>query len=168
MAAPQPPDKEPPKAESTAPPSNTHPFSALALEAATASESCSVPAGLSGVSKALRFRISDFHGQEVQGNPTVTEQFRPIEGPSDLFAKIEAQARNLAMRTERGFFNDCYRLYGPERLPDNLRLKVEQNHLVDGEIISKNHVLYTSSNILVNVFPRPPGKREFESRSKLF
>lgn len=166
-AAPRPPDKERPEPEG-APSSNPHPFTAAAFEAATGSQTCSVPPGLSGVTKVVRFRISDFHGQEVQGNPSVAEQFRLLEGPQDLLRKVEAQARDRAIRSERGFFNDCYRLYGPRPLPDDFRLRVEQNHLVDGEIISKNHILYTSRNILVDVFPRLPGSREFESRSKVF
>jgi len=50
----------------------------------------------------------------------------------------------------------------------DLRLKVEQNHLVDGEVISKNHITYTPNSILVCNFPRPAGQRDFEASCRTY
>jgi hypothetical protein len=161
---PQPPETTAPTETNNPPVSNPHPFTAIALEARTATGSCSVPSGQHGASKVIRFRIADFERHPVRGSLTVREQFTRLEGPEDIFRRLTP---NLYL-SERGFFNDCYRLFQPTPLPGDLRLKVEQNHLVSGEIASKNHIAFSPNNILVCVFPRPPRQHNFGTRCKIY
>jgi hypothetical protein len=143
---------------------NPRPFTAVPTFAMSAIEGCRVPAGQHGVSKVLRFGIRDFEGRRVESRLTVDERFRLLEGPEELYRALTPNS----YRTENGMFNDCYRLYSRSPLPGDLRMKVEQNHLVDGEVISKNDILYTPDNILVCAYPRPPRQRDFGARCRNF
>ncbi len=144
--------------------SSPHPFTAVALEASTRGEGCTVPAGQHGASKCVRFRIMDFQGRPVRSSLTIGEHFRRIEGPEAVYRQLTPNSYT----SERGFFNDRYCLYQPTPLPSGLHLKVEQNHLVDGEVISKNHIVFTPNSILVCVFPRPAGQRDFRARCRIY
>jgi hypothetical protein len=142
----------------------THPFTAVALEARRRTEHCSVPARQHGASKVVRFAIFDFRRRAVRSDLNVNEQFRKLEGPDDIFRRLSRHSR----RAVRGRFNDCYRLFQSSPLPRDLRLKVEQNHLVGTEIISKNHITYTPNTILVCIFSRRSRQTSFNSRCKNF
>lgn len=144
--------------------SNRHPFTAFALEARTETEGCGVPSGQYGAAKAIRFKIADFDGQPVNTDLTVSEEFSRLEGPDDVFKKLS----RVSKQAQKGFFNDCYRLFQPTPLPEDLRLKVEQHHLLGEEIISKNHIIYTPTSVSVCVFPRHPRERTFGGRCKIY
>ncbi len=144
--------------------SSPHPFTAIALHAFMRSEDCSVPAGQHGASKVMRFAVSDFRGRPVRSSMVIDERLSRIEGPESLYRLLTP----ISNTSEHGIFNDCYRLYQPAPLPNDLRLKVEQNHLVDGEVISKNHITYTPNSILVCNFPRPAGQRDFEASCRTY
>lgn len=144
--------------------SSPHPFTAVALEASTRAEDCSVPAGQHGASKSVRFAVMDFQGRPVRSSLTIRERFRRIEGPEAVYRLLTP----YSYTTERGFFNDCYQLYQPTPLPSDLRLKVEQNHHVGEEVISRNHITYTPNSIFVCVFPRPAGQRDFRERCRTY
>jgi len=138
-----------------------HPFTAIFLMAKSSSSSCYVPKGNYGATKHAKYRIVDATGKPVRKRKTVKERFSKEDGPDEVFKRLKP---NVYEATE-GYFDDCYRLYSPEK-PPYFRLKVEQNHMIDGEIISKNRITYTPSNILVCVFARK-GKG-FGTRCKLY
>ncbi len=144
--------------------SYTHPFTAIALEARMATEECQVPEGEYGASKVVRFGIRDFNGQRVSNNFTVDEQFRHIGGNRAVYQRLTRRSKQAV----QGLFNDCYRLFQPFQWPSDFRLEIEQNHLVDSEIISRNHITFTPTNISVCVFPRPLGNHNFESRCRRY
>ncbi len=163
-ASPETPQEGIPATPVKIPVSNRHPLSAFPLEARTETQSCGVPSGQHGAAKAIRFRIADFDGQPVTSDFTVTEEFSRLEGPDDVFKKLSRGSK----QAEKGFFNDCYRLFQPTPLPEDFRLKVEQHHLIDKEIISKNHITYTPTSVTVCVFPRHARERNFGSRCKIY
>lgn len=144
--------------------SHPRPFTAVGTFAMREVESCHVPTGHHGLSKAVRFGVRDFHGHPVRSPLTIGERFTRLEGSEEIFRRL----RPVTYRSAAGRFDDCYRLYQPSHLPRGLRLKVGQNHIVDGEIISKNHVTFTPNNILVCIFRRPPRRRDFASRCRTF
>lgn len=111
--------------------------------ARTTSESCKVPRGSDGGAKVAQFNIFDSQGVRVKTPLTVTERFRKIKGPDEVF---EALKPNTYV-ARRGRFGDCYLIAG-KNLPRDLRLVVEQNNIIDGEIVSKNRITYTSTGVL--------------------
>lgn len=141
-----------------------HPYTASASIASSSSEGCKVPPGNYGSAKIIKFRILDFNGKPVKENLTVGEKFASIEDNYKLSSRLVPNSYDC----KKGFFDDCYRLYQPEPLPDNFRLVVEQNHLLGSEVISKNQITYTPDSIMARVFPRRPGKHDFETHSKMY
>ncbi|MBC8492855.1 MAG: hypothetical protein H8D43_03640 [Chloroflexi bacterium] len=163
-AAPQESQAPPPAAPAASPPAYVHPLTAVALIARMQSESCKIPKGQHGVSKIVQFGIFDFNGRRVRDNFTVNEQFTLRKGPQSVFQSLKPNAA----KAQRGRFDDCYRLYQPSPLPGDLRLEVEQNHLINGRTVSKNYVTYTSNGISVCVFPRASQQKDFGTRCKRF
>ncbi len=147
-------------------PSNLQPrpFTAALLEARIESSGCQIPAGQYGVSKTARFRIFDFEGKPVNTNSMISERFSKIEGPEEIYRLLTPNSKPA----EKGYFNDCYRLRSSVPLPSDLRLVVEQNHLLGDEIISKNKITFTPNNILICIYPRSSGDRNFKPKCKLF
>ncbi len=144
--------------------SGTHPYTAGVLMASGSVEGCKVKEGNYGSAKLMKFRLFDFNGNPVSENLTVGEKFTTIEDNYKVSSRLVPNSYNC----EKGFFDDCYRFYQPEPLPDDFRLVVEQNHLLGSEVISKNQITYTPNNILVRVFPRRHGKRDFEASPKMY
>lgn len=129
--------------------SYSHPFTAQFLMASGITADCGVPEGHHGVAKVAKFRIMDSKGQFVKEKMNVKEKFKKLDGPDELFKKL---VPNSYIATN-SYFDDCYRLFSSNPLP-SFTLKVEQNHFIGDEIISKNHIIYSPSNILICVFPR--------------
>lgn len=141
-----------------------HPYTAGALIASSSVESCKVPAGKYGSAKVVKFRVFDFNGKPVTESLKIEEKFKKIEDNYDVYSKLVPNSYS----PEKGLFDDCYKFYLPEKLPDDFRLVVEQNHLLGSEIISKNRITYTPDSILVQVFPRRPGKLDFGTSPRLY
>ncbi|GJQ57397.1 MAG: hypothetical protein D8M57_18970 [Candidatus Scalindua sp. AMX11] len=138
-----------------------HPFTAFFQMAMRRTSSCRIPKGQHGAAKIAKFKIIDAKGNKVTKKLTVQEQFKKIDGPDEVFNKLKPNT----YETAKGYFDDCYRLYSKEK-PPYFKLKLEQNHIVDREIISKNHIIYTPSNVMICVFPRK-GKG-FGTRCKFY
>jgi len=66
-----------------------------------------------------------------------------------------------------GTFDDCYKLESKNQLPSDFILKVEQNHLSKGQIISKNHITYRADRVGFCHFDRLPEKCDIGARCKL-
>jgi hypothetical protein len=118
------------------------PINAIFLSTVAGQEkaNCRVPQGKQGVSTLARFRLQ---GTSPGQNVTVSEQFAPMEDPYSIFSKLVPNTYQPA----NGIFDDCYLLASDNSLPPDFRLKVLQNHLVNGNIISKNEILYTVNGV---------------------
>jgi hypothetical protein len=141
------------------------PFTAVALIAKREIATCKIPSNRFGASKVLKYRIIDVKGQPVREAIAVGEKFTLLEGPEEYFKLLKPVAKKT---DKKGFFDDCYRMYARNPLPKDIRLKIEQNHIVDGQTISKNHITYTPNSVMVCVFRRPQGQPDFEKRCKWF
>jgi hypothetical protein len=141
-----PPTNIPAKPASTTPP---HPFTAFITMARVTDPACSVPPGGFGAAKVGVYRVVDANGEPVTSKITMREQFNKLDGPDEFYKLLHPNTYEAS----KGAFDDCYSLTSPKELPD-FRLKVEQNHLVDGEIISKNHITYSPSGITICSFKR--------------
>jgi hypothetical protein len=139
----------------------SHPFTAKFIMASGITKGCRVPKGHHGVAKVAKFRIVDAKGKFVKENLNIKEKFKKIDGPDEIFKKLVPNN----YKATNSYFDDCYRIFSPKALPF-FTLKVEQNHLRDGEVISKNHIIFSPSNILICVFPRVGNG--FGSKCKLF
>ena len=165
-ASPQEPLKKTPEAiEEPAASKYSHPFTAIGMMAMTKTEKCGVPKGQYGVSKIVKFMIIDFKNKPVRSSLAVSEKFKLRDGPKEIFNLLKERS---IKSDKKGVFDDCYRLYDKKALPTNLRLEVEQNHLIGSAIISTNYITYTPNNILVRIFQRPAGKSDFGKKSKVY
>jgi hypothetical protein len=123
---------------------------------------CVVAPGRFGASKLVHFRIVG--AQVAPGKPlTVSEQFKPLEDPYGAFGLITPNA----YASTDGTFDDCYKIESAKPLPPDFRLKVEQNHLFNGQIISRNHITYGANSISFCRFERTRGSCDFGGRCKL-
>jgi hypothetical protein len=66
-----------------------------------------------------------------------------------------------------GKFDDCYILASKSALPPDFVLKVAQNHLYNGQTISKNVISYTSSGVGVRHCKRKPDSCDFSDVCRL-
>jgi len=155
-----PPAQAPAQAPGAAQP---QPFTALfsiAMHGSRAHSVCKIPEQPGCFVKWTKWRLIDAAGKPVMGNVTVSEQFKKISGPDNIFNKLTPQSNT----SDKGFFDDCYGICVPAGT-DAFVLEVEQNHLVDGQVISKNLVTYSSSGISLRVCQRsakgfgPPCRR---------
>jgi hypothetical protein len=94
-----------------------HPYTAGAIMASGSVEGCKVKAGNYGSAKLMKFRIFDFNGSPVSENLTVGEKFTMIEDNYKVSSRLVPNSYN----SEKGSFNDCYRFYQPEPLPDEFQ-----------------------------------------------
>lgn len=141
-----PPAKAPAAPVSPAPP---HPFTAFLTLSRVSDPTCSIPPGQFGAAKVGSYRLVDANGQAVTSKVTITEQFTKLDGPDEIYKLLSPNTYDAT----KGAFDDCYSMHSHDELPD-FRLKVEQNHLVGGEIISKNHITYSPLGITICAFSR--------------
>ncbi len=120
---------------------------------------CTVPAGYNGASRLAQYRVS---GAPSQGSLTVTEKFTVLDDPYGVFAALKPNSNSMT----GGRFNDCYSLYTKSTLPPDFVLKVEQNHIIGNDIISKNKITFTANSVHVCSHPRLPGSCDFSKRCK--
>jgi hypothetical protein len=114
---------------------------------------CKVPSGQQGAAKVAKYRVADASGQPA-GNITITEQFKAIDDPYNLVGAIRA----ATYTTERsGYFDDCYLFASSQPLPSDFRLKVEQNHLINGLVASRQEISYSSFGVALCVYERRGG-----------
>jgi hypothetical protein len=139
------------------------PFTAvfnIAMHGPRAHAVCNIPETPGCFVKWSKWRLIDANGRPVMDKVTVSEHFTKISGPDDIFKRLKEQS-NIA---ENGFFDDCYGICVPPDTPPFV-LEVEQNHIVNGRVISKNLVTYSSSGISLRVCQRsargfgPPCRR---------
>jgi hypothetical protein len=103
---------------------------------------CNIPEIPGCVVKWTKWRLVDAKGAPVMGQVTVSEQFTKVSGPDDVYNKLKPQSST----SDKGFFDDCFGLCVPDGFAA-FTLEVEQNHLVDGQVVSKNLITYSPSGI---------------------
>ena len=139
------------------------PFTAvfsIAMHGSRAHSVCSIPETPGCFVKWSKWRLIDADGRPVMGKLTVGEHFTKVSGPDDIFKRLKEQSSTA----ENGFFDDCYGICVPADAPPFV-LEVEQNHIVNGQVISKNLITYSSSGISLRVCQRsargfgPPCRR---------
>jgi hypothetical protein len=106
------------------------------------------PQGQFGISRLARFRVSGLGGKEV----TVGERFKVLNDPWGVAGKLTPQSSP----TTNGIFDDCYSIHTDKPLPPDFELKVEQNHLVGENVISRNQITYTPDQIGFCAYSRLP------------
>jgi hypothetical protein len=121
---------------------------------------CQIPAGAFGSSRLTRWRLM---GDLPAGSATITEQFTPIEDPYNLIGAIQKGTYT----TSNGLFDDCYSLAAKKALPPDFVLKVEQNHLLNGKIISKNEITFEAGGVRFCSHHRLRGSCDFSARCSL-
>jgi hypothetical protein len=97
--------------------------------------------------------------QSGAGSSTVTEQFKPLKDNYGVFGLLTPNTYT----TSGNIFDDCYILASTKPLPSDLELEVEQNHLLNGQIISKNIITYTPGRVSIRSCKRQPGSCDFAS-----
>lgn len=118
---------------------------------------CQVPEKQFGAATLARFVL---HGVKAgAGSQTVNEQFKKLKDDYGVFRLLKPNTYT----TSGNIFDDCYMLASPDPLPSDLELQVEQNHLLNGQIISKNIITYTPSRISIRSCKRVRGKCDFAS-----
>jgi hypothetical protein len=118
---------------------------------------CRIPQNQFGAATLARFTL---HGvQPGAGSSTVTEQFKSIKDNYSVFGLLKPNTYT----TSGNIFDDCYILASTKPLPSDLELQVEQNHLLNGQIISKNIITYTPGRISIRSCKRLPGSCDFAS-----
>jgi hypothetical protein len=121
--------------------------------------SCVVPTGKYGAAKLAQYRLT---GPTSSGNITVDEQFTKIDDPYGVYGALKP----VSDQAVNGRFDDCYALYTDNPLPADFVLKVEQNHLINGQIIDKNEVTYRNDYVFVCQHQRLSGSCDFSKRCK--
>jgi hypothetical protein len=125
------------------------PFRILFSMAQVANPGCRVPDGQSGAAKVAKYRV--FGPDGPAGGVTVSERFTVIEDPYNVFGQI----RTATYTTGRtGEFDDCYLVATTQTLPPDFKLKVEQNHMIGGQVASKQHITWTPYGVTICVFNR--------------
>ena len=119
---------------------------------------CQVPQGQSGAATLAHFVLSPTPTTEV----TITEQFTSLDDPYSAFGLLKPNS----FTTSGGAFDDCYALFSKDPLPPDFSLKVEQNHLLNGKILSKNHITYTRDRVRICAFTRKPQSCDFGARCR--
>lgn len=124
---------------------------------------CQVPQGQSGAARLAQYIV---RGTDAipQGGLTIGEQFEKIEDPYSIFDKLK---RVAATTDSSGKFDDCYILASESTLPTDFVLKVAQNHLYNGQAISKNIVTYSASGVGVRHCKRKPDSCDFSDVCRL-
>ncbi|MDH4607157.1 hypothetical protein [Pseudomonas sp. BN102] len=128
--------------------------------AGTEKASCQVPQGQFGVARLARFTLRGL--PPGGGSVTIQEQFTKIDDPCGLYPALKPNS----FTTSQAIFDDCYMIASKEPLPEECTLTVEQNHLLNGKIISKNRITFGPRSLRFCSFPRLPGSCDFSSRCK--
>ena len=81
---------------------------------------------------------------------TISEKFTAVDDPYNVIGLIQPATYTAT----NGTFDDCYKLESKNQLPSDFVLKVEQNHLLDGQPISKNIITFTPGMVLMRFCPR--------------
>jgi hypothetical protein len=120
---------------------------------------CQIPAGTHGSSRLTRWRLMG----NAPANATIDEQFKAIDDPYNQVGAIQKGTYT----TNNGLFDDCYALAAKDPLPPDFVLKVEQNHLLNGKVISKNEITFYADHIHFCSHRRLPGTCDFSARCSL-
>lgn len=124
---------------------------------------CQVPSGHHGAARLAQYLIKGV-APIPPGGLSVSEQFTALEDNYSLTGKL---VPNTMITDSSGMFDDCYSLFSPNPLPADFVLKVEQNHLYQGQVISKNIVTYRSESVDVRHCRRLAGSCDFGKRCGL-
>jgi hypothetical protein len=128
--------------------------------AGTEKASCQVPQGQFGVSRLARFSLRGL--PPGGGSVTIQEQFSKIDDPCGQYPALKPNTYT----TSQAIFDDCYMIASKNPLPEECTLTVEQNHLLNGKIISKNRITFGPRSLRFCSFPRLPGSCDFSNRCK--
>jgi len=123
---------------------------------------CRPASGNSGTGRLAHFRLTGL--PQTATNVTVGEQFKTLEENPQGIGGLLQPASNSAVN---GFFDDCYCIESKNPLPPDFRLKVEQNHLMNGAILDKNQIIFSADGIRFCHFDRQRGSCNFGGRCKL-
>ena len=124
---------------------------------------CQVPTGKYGFARLAQYRLGGV-SPIPSGGAMVGEKFTAIEDPHSKFNVLTPRT---ATTDANGIFDDCYALASPDPLPSDFVLKVEQNHLYEGTVISKNIITYRSGDVDVRHCHRVPNSCSFSNRCGL-
>ena len=117
--------------------------------------SCQLAQNQFGAATLARFVL---HGvQSGAGSSSVTEQFKSLKDNYGVFGLLTPNTYT----TSGNIFDDCYILASTKPLPSDLELEVEQNHLLNGQIISKNIITYTPGRVSIRSCKRQAGSCDF-------
>lgn len=120
---------------------------------------CQAPAGKFGASRLAQYIV---RGAGNNSSLTVGEQFSVLDDPYNVFAALKPVSAPLT----NGRFDDCYSLFTDKPLPADFVLQIEQNHLINGQIISKVRVTYTPTGVRVCQHRRLTNSCDFSKRCK--
>ena len=116
---------------------------------------CQLAQNQFGAATLARFVL---HGvQPGAGSSTVTEQFKSLKDNYGVFGLLTPNTYT----TSGNIFDDCYILASTKPLPSDLELEVEQNHLLSGQIISKNIITYTPGRVSIRSCKRQAASCDF-------
>ena len=118
---------------------------------------CRVPENQFGASTLARFVLKGV--AEGAGSQTINEKFTKLEDNYGVFGLLKPNTYT----TSGNIFDDCYMLASTKPLPSDLVLKVEQNHLLNGQIISKNIITFTPGNVSIRACKRVKGSCDFQT-----
>lgn len=121
---------------------------------------CQVPQGQFGVSRLARFTLRGL--PPGGGSVTIQEQFNKLDDPCGLYPALKPNS----FTTSQAIFDDCYMIASKDPLPEECTLTVEQNHLLNGKIISKNRITFGPKSLRFCSFSRLPGSCDFSNRCK--
>ncbi len=134
----------------------------LIMQSGRAKADCQVDEGLVGPpTQVAGFRLLGLPTDSK--GATVTEQFKNLEDSHGKFHLLQPKTYTT---NSTGLFDDCYGIASDIYLPPNFRLKVEQEHLVDGVVVGKNQIMYTASRIFFCHYDRVRGTCDFGNRCK--
>jgi len=134
----------------------------LSMVAGPQKANCQLAPGKFGAARLAEFRV--IGAQSAPGSGvTVTEQFTALDDPCGLYGLLQP---NSFTTDSSGKFDDCYSLQSSQPLPPGCALKVEQNHKVGGQIVSRNQITFGADSVSFCHFDRSPGKCDFGGRCK--
>lgn len=118
-----------------------------------------VPSRKYGAAKLPQYWVN---GPGASGNLAVSEQLSKIDDPYGVYGALQPNASPLV----NGRLDDCYSLYTNNPLPSDFILKVQQIHLINGQIIDQNEMTYRPKFVHVCQHGRLPGSCSFSKRCK--
>ncbi len=124
---------------------------------------CQVPDGQSGASRLAQYIVRGV-SPIPSGGLSIGERFTALEDPYNAVGLLNTVT---ATTDASGKFDDCYILASKSALPPDFVLKVAQNHLYNGQAISRNVITYTPGNVGVRHCRRKPGSCDFNEVCRL-